>query len=189
MYIFALTKTIFMKKIFTLLFCLTIGTICFAQQQTDSLQMRNFRKNDLTIDPFLLIGVPAINLSYERLINKNMGVGFQTMIDLSDELDINDQRFVSFNPYTRFYFGSRYATGFFVDTYLSFLGDHKYTNDTFSGQKKTISAGVGVAIGVKYKVKGIILEANSGIARQFINTNTDSEKIIPRWMFGIGLPF
>ena len=72
---------------------LILGTLNISAQETEKQ-----RKNDILADPFLLIAVPLANVSYERLIDKDMGIGINAMITLSDEVD----DFKQFSPYFRY---------------------------------------------------------------------------------------
>lgn len=64
---------------------LIFGT--FAAQAQENTEKQ--RKNDILADPILLIAVPLANVSYERFISDNKGIGINAMINL----DRNDDRF------------------------------------------------------------------------------------------------
>lgn len=64
-------------------------------------QDKKQRKNDIIADPILLIAIPLANVSYERLISENMGLGLNAMLTLSS----NNESFKQFSPYFRYYLG------------------------------------------------------------------------------------
>lgn len=173
---------------------LILGTLNIHAQETDKQ-----RKNDILADPFLLIAVPLANVSYERLINKDMGIGINAMITLSDEVD----DFKQFSPYFRYYMGRKYASGFFFegfvpvtlqnDAYYSYRYDdinntYYYINDA---KKNSTTVGVGFGVGGKWVIKNrLVIEASGGIARRFGNFDKyDIGHVTGKIMGGIGYRF
>ena len=60
-----------------------------------SSEMPNFRKNDILIDPFWLIGGLAVNASYERILTEDSGLGANAIFGIGNHLD----DFVQISPY------------------------------------------------------------------------------------------
>lgn len=187
-----------MKKLFTIL-TVFITLFSLRAQELNSNQQNSERKNDILADPILLIAVPLINVSYERLISKDMGIGVNAMITLNDEVD----DFKQFSPYFRFYMGKNYASGFFlegfvpvtigtVDTYGSYYDSP--TNTYFYsniGSKNLTTVGIGFGVGGKWVIKNrLVLEASGGIARRFGDFNKyDIGEVTGKIMGGIGYRF
>lgn len=182
-----------MKKII-LGICLSFLAGNINAQETEKVS-----KNDLVIDPILLIAVPVINVSYERIINQNMGVGINGFFTLNDVDDIQQ-----ISPYFRYYLGRRYASGFFLEGFIPVTSDltSRYelrpdpvTLDTYyqyTGEEKRTTVGIGFGIGGKWAIKNrLILEASGGIARRIINEQNpyDGSSLTGKVMLGVGYRF
>ncbi|MDT4825707.1 hypothetical protein FQZ97_589980 [compost metagenome] len=163
-----------MKKLALIaLFLVSIAAI--ANAQTDSLakavQERSAAlgqtgKNEIKFNLlFGVIGMPEI--SYERLIDDNMGAGLAVLFGLSKDIDY---RF-SLTPYYRVYFGNKIASGFFIEGNASILKrryGRVYHFGTGSGYQ-TVDRngfGIGAAIGGKFLSRnGFLGEAYFGVGR------------------------
>ena len=183
-----------MKKLLTL-FTALFSVINFCAQDLNTNQESGSqRKNDIVVDPILLIAVPMINVSYERLLNKDMGVGVNAMITLSDEVD----NFKQFSPYFRYYMGKKYAQGFFFEgfvpvttekyyelSYYDYNGNFQYRDGKFT------TVGVGFGVGGKWVIKDrLVIEASGGIARRFNTGNNNyADDVTAKIMGGIGYRF
>ena len=188
-----------MKKLFTILTVFVTLFSLHAQELNSNQESGSERKNDIILDPILLIAVPMINVSYERLINKDMGIGVNAMVTLSDEVD----DFKQFSPYFRYYMGKKYASGFFFegfvpvtlqnDAYYSYQYDD-YTNSYYyinNAKKNTTTVGIGFGVGGKWIIKDrLVIEASGGIARRFGDfDNYDIGPVTGKIMGGIGYRF
>ncbi len=181
-----------MKKIFLALLFSGLSLLSQAQD-TSSIE----RKNDITIDPILLLAVPALNVSYERLLTEDYGVGINALVGLGDDSD----NFTQFSPFFRMYFGKGFASGFFVEGFIpvttsDFETTYETTYDPVTGyynyytdfEKKT-TVGFGVGLGGKWVVKrNIVFEGSIGIARRF-GGNLDYDNVTGKGMLGIGYRF
>src|SRR5690606_10982628 len=107
-----------MKKLL-LLAAIIGGTMSYQAQETTT---ENVRQNDVMISPIELIAIPLLNVSYERLINENSGVGINGMFyfgdDNADNVDEDGSSMTQISPYYRMYFGRKYASGFFVEGFV-----------------------------------------------------------------------
>ena len=73
----------------------------------------NTSYNEIRLNGLALLASPAIQLSYERIINASSGYGATVFVDFGD--DVFDKDF-SFTPFYRFYFLNQSdfgASGFF----------------------------------------------------------------------------
>ena len=186
-----------MKKIFTIF---TIFTVLFslrAQERNSQQESGSERKNDILADPILLISVPMINVSYERLISQNMGIGVNAMITLND--DVDDFRQVS--PYFRYYLGRKYASGFFFEGFVPItnsltevyteINENNYYSYNYIGDQNITTVGVGFGVGGKWVIKDkLVIEASGGIARRFGDFNRyNTGGVTGKIMAGIGYRF
>lgn len=181
-----------MKKL--LLFVFTgLGIFNLYAQETETSE----QQNDIMLSPIELIAAPMINVSYERLLSENSGVGVNGMFYLGNNND--DYRFTQISPYYRMYFGKKYAAGFFVegfapitmtkDTYYDFYAGPGYSSSSLREDKNT-TVGIGVGFGGKWVArKNIIFEASTGIARRFGTDSKHDSAITGKGMLGIGYRF
>jgi hypothetical protein len=150
------------------------------------------RKNDILIDPIYLIALPVLNLSYERLLNADVGIGAHGLFGLE-----GIGGFSQVSPYARMYFGERYASGFFLEAFVPIttseetLSQYDYNTGNYienTGARYT-TAGIGVGLGGKWILKkNILFELGGGIARRFAYQG-DGEPITGKWMLGVGYRF
>lgn len=181
------------KLIFGLSFIL--GT-CAAQAQEI---LETQRKNDILADPVLLIAVPLANVTYERLISKNKGIGVNAMINL----DRQDDRFSQFSAFYRMYFGKKYASGFFLEGFIPVTTEasdiYNYQYDDVNGfyytssvtKRNATTVGIGFGVGGKWVFKNnLVIEASGGIARRFGDRDKYYyDEVTGKIMGGIGYRF
>ena len=153
------------------------------------------RKNDIMLSPIELIASPALNVSYERLLDEKSGVGINGIF-LLDKKDSDNNGFSQVSPYYRMYFGKKYASGFFVEGFVPITTTkdvYYYSNngpyDTRTEESMT-TVGIGVGFGGKWVArKNIIFEASCGVGRRFGNNKYNSDMITGKGMLGIGYRF
>ena len=153
------------------------------------------RKNEVMLSPIELIAYPLLNLSYERLINQNSGVGINGMFLLKDDKNLDDQGFSQVSPYYRMYFGKKYASGFFVEGFvpITTTKDHvsQYTQQQPYYYVKEVTRttfGVGIGFGGKWITRNnILFEVSGGIARRFGDKKSDIQNYNPSDLTGKGL--
>lgn len=182
-----------MKRLL-LSFSLFFGLFSAQAQETEKQ-----RKNDVLADPILLIAVPMANVSYERLLSENKGLGINAMI----KLDPEDGRFSQFSAFYRMYFGKKYASGFFLEGFIPVTTEsndiYSYNYDDINGYYYTSSVtkgnfttvGIGFGVGGKWVMKNnLVIEASGGIARRFGDRDKHYfDEVIGKIMGGIGYRF
>ena len=157
------------------------------------------RHNDVMISPIELIAGPALNVSYERLLNKDSGIGINVAVLLDNNED-GDGLQSQISPYYRMYFGKKYAAGFFVEAFvpITMSNDAVYTNyagpgyfNTTVAYEKNTTIGAGIGFGGKWVARrNIIFEASIGIARRFgLSSEYDDTPVTGKGMLGIGYRF
>lgn len=50
-------------------------------------EVSNFRKSDILIDPFWLIGGLVVNANYERILSEESGMGANAIFGIGSDLD------------------------------------------------------------------------------------------------------
>ena len=181
------------KLLLTVAFSCSVITLQAQETATESVRM-----NDIMISPIELIAAPMLNVSYERLLNENSGIGINGMFYLGNKND-DDYTLTQISPYYRMYFGKKYASGFFVegfvpvtmtkDTYYEYYVGPGY-NSSASREDNNTTVGIGVGFGGKWVArKNILFEASMGIARRFGIDDKYDAAITGKGMLGIGYRF
>ncbi|WP_316829363.1 DUF3575 domain-containing protein [Pedobacter aquatilis] len=194
-----------MKKHFLL--ALIMASSLFAFAQTDSVSKTIKAKseaighggnNEVKINLLnTVIGIPEI--SYERLLEDNMGVGVSLAVRLTDENVYGSRINYLVTPHYRLYFGSKKANGFFIEgnaaviSYKEFDGSTlPYTSypvgfDYSTLDKNYTKFGLGVAAGAKFLTRnGFLGELLLGGGRVFKSNSIDA---FPRIGITIGKRF
>lgn len=174
-----------MRNLFVFLLILFSVNNSFGQSE----EVPNFRKSDILIDPFWLIGGLAVNATYERILSEDSGVGANAIFRIGSDLD----DFVQISPYYRAYFGAKYASGFYIEGFVPFavVENKEWSNgsQTTSSSKNT-SAGLGFGLGGKWVAKKkFVFELNLGIGRQFIGKFSNEDQVTGKGMIGVGFAF
>mgnify|MGYP006951115009 CR=1 FL=1 len=118
---------------------------------------------------YLVLGLPEI--SYERLISDNMGVGLSTTVAFDDQ----DLRYALLANY-RLYFGNKKANGFFIEGNMGVVSEKEnnyyyYNLPENNGYFEVIKSnrtyfGLGAAAGAKFLTRnGFLGEAYFGAGR------------------------
>ncbi len=178
-----------MKKLFVLI-CLTFSLSGFSQEK----ETTNFKRNELKGNAlFLVLG--AVEITYERIINEDTGLGVSLFFVSEDDFETN----LSLTPYYRAYFGKKPAAGFFVEGFamLNSYIDHGYTtyyydNGTtitnFVADETGTDFALGFGLGSKWIHKrGFVFEINAGIGRNLFSDN--SPEIVGRGGITLGYRF
>ncbi|MBB1194199.1 DUF3575 domain-containing protein [Flavobacterium sp. SOK18b] len=176
-----------MRKTTTLL-CLFYCCIAFSQEK----EVLTFKKNEIKGNAlFLVLG--AVEITYERLITEDSGLGATVFFVAEDEFDSN----FNLTPYYRAYFGKKTAAGFFVEGFsmISTGKDGSYSQyDPVNQNYYTVKGkqysdfALGFGLGSKWIHKrGFVFEINAGIGRNLLSTN--SPEIVPRGGITLGYRF
>lgn len=177
-----------MKKTISI-FALLLSISMFSQTENTSLE----RKNDIMLNPiFLVLGIG--NISYERILNENSGIGINTLFIIDNYVIDSDSKVFQVAPYYNYYFGKKTASGFFIGAFASISSSDVETEhfDTQSGYYYTTNRetafGLGFKFGGKWALKNhLLFEASTGLGRNF--TSNIDNKIISTGMLGIGYRF
>lgn len=155
-------------------------------------ELPNYRKSDILIDPFWLIGGLALNASYERLISEDSGIGANAIFGFGDDLE----DFTQISPYYRAYFGSKYASGFYIEGFVPITISSEYDNVFWTDESNRgrssvyTTGGLGFGLGGKWVAKKkFVFELNLGIARKFIGDRGPGDAVTGKGMLGVGFAF
>jgi|GEM_PF-473006 len=171
-----------MKKQLLLVSLLCVSGLVSAQDSTRVIS--NEGKSDLLIDPVYVILGPVLNVSYERFLNKDYGLGLHALLGLGA---LNTEAQIS--PYIRMYMGQHHTNGFFLEAFLPFTIDREYTGWSYRPEIHHTTAGFGVGLGAKWVVKNsMVVQVGGGVARRFFYDGPN-EPITGKFMFGVGYRF
>lgn len=161
------------------------------QKTTKSVNTSKSNFNEVKLNGlFLVLG--AFEVTYERTINEESAFGANVFVAFDDDIgDLN--YFVS--PYYRFYFGKKYAAGFYVEGFGMLNSTESYeidfTSDSFleRNDAKTDFA-LGIGTGCKWLTKrGFIAEIGFGVGRNLFSNNDLDFEIIGKGGIRLGYRF
>lgn len=151
-------------------------------QNTKTNEDPSERKNEIKLNLIAPLS-GAVEAGFERYLNKNSSLGISVFMvyDNTKEDDLN--YFIS--PYYRYYFGKKYASGFFAEGFGMFTsidGKKIYAADNiaFTEGKNVYDLALGAGLGWKLVTKkGIVFEANAAYGRLVFNADkTDHNQVI-----------
>lgn len=179
-----------MKKNFLLLIILFAFCSVNAQNETDANPYQ--KNNEIKLNLITPLS-GAVEVGFERYLNKKSSVGISALFvyDHTKENDMN--YFVS--PYYRYYFGKKYASGFFVEGFGMFTsidGTKVYAADnvTFTEGKDVYDLALGAGFGWKVVTrKGFVFEANVGYGRLVFNADKTDHNQVLKLGLSIGYRF
>jgi len=179
-----------MKQILVITFALAISTLTFAQEE-EIFNRRELGQTEIKFNMGTAL-FELIELSYERILNRDAGVGISTAYSFAESSEFRGMIL----PYFRFYPSERQkAEGFFLEanTGVIFSEDNifEYSPSPGIGQnnrENRAGFGLGVAVGGKFISKrGLFGEVLGGLGREF-NDETSIE-IFPRVGINFGFRF
>ncbi len=171
-----------MKKKFSLLIILFAFYTVQAQSESETTPNSYQKKNEIKLNLISPLS-GAAEVGFERYLNKKSSLGISAFVvyDNTKEKDMN--YFIS--PYYRYYFGKKYASGFFVEGFGMFTsidGKKIYAADniTFTENKDVYDLALGAGLGWKLVTKkGLVFEANAAYGKLMFNANkTDHDQVI-----------
>ncbi len=193
-----------MKKLLLIGFLLTCSLLGYTQKpdtskttiQKNAEAIGQGGNNELKINLlYTILGIPEI--SYERLLVDNMGVGASVLIGI----DNSTGNSFAFIPYYRIYFGAKKASGFFIEGNTGIITTSEYYDSYYSnGGFYPITSnviinktyfGLGAAAGAKFLTRnGFIGEVYLGAGRLLGNKNNyANDQVYPRVGFTLGKRF
>lgn len=181
-----------MKKTFLLLIMLFAFYSVKAQNENGTDANPYQKNNEIKLNLISpLFG--AVEAGFERHLNKNSSVGISAFIVYDDKKNEDMNYYIS--PYYRYYFGKKYASGFFVEGFGAFTsidGKKIYSADrlTFTENKDVYDVALGAGLGWKLVTKkGFVVEANAGYGRLLFNADQTDHNVIAKFGVSIGYRF
>ena len=167
--------------------CLSSCVLGFSQEK----EPIDFKRNELKGNAlFLVLG--AVELTYERLITDDSGLGVSLFFISEDEFESS----FSLTPYYRAYFGKKPAAGFFVEGFSMIntgISNTSYRSDNNGNliiidRDRFTDFALGFGLGSKWVHKrGFTFEINAGIGRNLFSD--ESPEVVPRGGITLGYRF
>ena len=182
-----------MKKIILTSFLFLFIFAVNAQEQDVT---KNSQKQDEVKLNGLYLVLGAFEGTYERLLNEESGIGVSIFLPFDD--DLNDDLNYYISPYYRFYFGKKYAAGFFVEGFgmlNSYENNTVIINDLFdvvdTNEGNVTDFALGIGIGGKWVTnRGMFAEINFGVGRNLFNSSDyDDYEFVGKAAISIGFRF
>ena len=176
-----------------LVIALFVSLVGFTQESQEK-NNDNQKNNEVKLNGLFLVA-GAFEGTYERILNEESGVGISLFLPFDDITDIN----YYISPYYRFYFGKKYAKGFFLEGFgmLNSMQDTVITEfDSFGNvigrvEESSTDFALGIGVGGKWVTKnGFIGEINLGVGRNlFGSSDFDYNEYVGKLGITIGYRF
>ncbi|WP_452218994.1 DUF3575 domain-containing protein [Lacinutrix undariae] len=183
-----------MKKIILMGILMSFSMSLFAQDDTENDDVHK-KKNEVKINAlFMVIG--AFDVTYERLLNEESGVGIELFVPFEEDIREDLKYYIS--PYYRFYFGEKYAAGFFLegfgmlnstvhDTYRFTEGENPIL---ISKTKDEVNFALGIGLGGKWVTKsGFVGELSLGVGRNLLDSDYSDSDLVGKLGVTLGYRF
>ncbi|MBJ6369109.1 DUF3575 domain-containing protein [Snuella sedimenti] len=182
-----------MKKITFFLLTFLVFAQSFSQDNVNSTNTDSQNFNELKLNGLFLIA-GAIEVSYEKTLNEESGVGVSIFLPFDDEVKDDINYYLS--PYYRFYFGTKYASGFFLEGFgmLNSVNEYYFSsnnNDIITEKNSITDFALGIGLGGKWVTNsGFIGELNLGFGRNlFGDYNDESLEFVGKAGITLGYRF
>jgi hypothetical protein len=191
-----------------LLLLLTLFSLQFTAQEKEGTKESKYpqdvdKKYEFKINAFNLIAFAAIDISYERLIDKNSSYGVAVFYNFSDyaDSDIAFPKKFSITPYYRWFFSeNKYARGFFIEGFgmlNTYQDNYSYDFNSNYGKIETqTSFALGISVGGKFVItEGFTAEVLAGVGRNLIKGESHESyqdfqnEVIGRFGISLGYRF
>jgi len=191
-----------------LLLLLTLFSLQFTAQEKEGTKESKYpqdvdKKYEFKINAFSLIAFAAIDISYERLIDKNSSYGVAVFYNFSDyaDSDIAFPKKFSITPYYRWFFSeNKYARGFFIEGFgmlNTYQDNYSYDFNSNYGKIETqTSFALGISVGGKFVItEGFTAEVLAGVGRNLIKGESHESyqdfqnEVIGRFGISLGYRF
>lgn len=191
-----------MKKIFLSLVLLVSG-LTFAQEDTsitnNTPDKRDIAQNEISIGALNLIAFGALDLNYERILDKNSSWGVEVFIQAldKDSEDVADAftKDLSLTGKYKYFFDDNYARGFYVHGF-GMLSNGEYDEEYISEPngngyyeyENYTDFALGFGVGGKFVASGgFFLDLGAGIGRNLFNDNAPT--IVGQFNVNVGFRF
>lgn len=184
-----------MRKVLIAIMFLTVLSV--KGQNSDEKYPQDIdKKHELKLDAFSLIVFSSIDITYEKLLNKDSSYGIAIFYNFNDvDSDIYFPKKFSLTPYYRWFFTeNRNARGFFVEGFgmlNTYEEEYEFFYESPVIEQETNFA-LGISVGGKFVTKaGFTAEVFAGVGRNLINSsdNLIDNEFVTRGGISLGYRF
>ncbi len=168
-----------MKKLFVTLAVLSVVGLN-AQEKTNDSIIKNY--NEIKLNGMILV-IGGLELTYERTLNEESAVGVSVFYPIDEVLNVD----YYISPYYRFYFGEKYAGGFYLEGFGMLNSTDELLADIIeTGRDNVTDFALGIGFGGKWiSRRGLLGELSFGLGRNLFNSND----ILNEFVFKFGITF
>lgn len=180
-----------MKKIIiaVLVFSSIVTSNAQEQETSNTSDIEYFGKHEVKINAIMLV-IGAVEVGYEYLLNEASGLGVNAFAAYDD--DVKDEIEYYISPYYRYYFGKKYAGGFFLEGFGMFNRINRDIDFLFDDNVDNFVTdfALGIGLGGKWITKGGFFgEVNYGIGRNLFNNAESELDYVPKFGINVGYRF
>ncbi len=146
-------------------------------------------KHEVKLNALMLVA-GAVEVGYEYLLNDESGVGISAFVAYDEDIKDNIQYYIS--PYYRYYFGKKYAGGFFLEGFAMLNNSERDLDIFFDDDEDdwVTDLALGIGLGGKWITKkGFVGEINYGIGRNLFKADESEFDFIGKFGISIGYRF
>ncbi len=173
------------KQLIILLTACLFSANLFSQEPIENNTQTNF--NEFKLNALYLV-IGAFEVTYETTLNEESAIGISVFLPIDKE--VSDDIKFNISPYYRFYFGDKYAAGFFVEGF-GMLNSTNRNIDFFEDEEDfRTDFALGFAVGGKWVTKrGFSIELFGGIGRNLFNNEGTDYELIGKGGVNLGYRF
>lgn len=179
-----------MKKVSSVIIGILMGVSGLAQEVSAEVSDPYKKSNEVKLNGLYLI-LGAFDVTYERLLSEESSVGINVFLPFDS--DVKDEIQYYLSPYYRFFFGKKYAAGFFLEGFGMLNSVDEEILNLFDSDDQTryvTDFALGIGLGGKWVTKsGFVGEINFGIARNLFNADASGLEIISKFGISLGYRF
>lgn len=175
-----------MKKML-LVFVVLCSISTINAQNEEAVSQEILKKHEVKLNAFMLV-LGAFEVGYEHLLDEESGVGISVFIPYDSEISDDISYYAS--PYYRYYFGKKYAAGFFLEGFGMLNRVNRDVDFIFDDgvDNWTTDFALGIGLGGKWITKkGLTGEVNFGIGRNLFESGDTDYDFIGK--FGITVAY
>jgi len=173
-------------SVLILLFSLSIFSVKAQDESKNNDEPLNQNLNEVKLNGFFLLA-GAFEVTYEYLLNEESGMGISVMIPFDNNVRDDIQYYIS--PYYRFYFGEKYAAGFFAEGF-GMLNSAKRELFEDEDSKYVTDFALGIGCGGKWiNKRNFIFELSFGLGRNLFNNDEGDFDFVGKGGLIIGYRF
>ena len=173
------------KQLIILLTACLFSVNLFSQETIWNNTQTNF--NEFKINALYLV-IGAFEVTYETTLNEESAIGISVFLPIDKE--VSDDIKFNISPYYRFYFGDKYAAGFFVEGFGMLNSTNRNIDFFVDEEDFRTDFALGFAVGGKWVTKrGFSIELFGGIGRNLFNNEGTDYELIGKGGVNLGYRF